>query len=206
MDVMTKQKEQLAKVEKQIGEYHAKRKSTEGRLSGEHESLRVLGSQRALVLAKLCDAGAEDAQKINRNLDEIESQMRSTERRAASLQHQLATIDQAVAELGKEQAALGLQIAQVENAKAFASEREALESGFADLGSMLVIVREKMADVNEKAAKFTQRHVGPAVNIVAPLFDTFLSDQANQEKYGFRYVFGYRQDFRIILNPMVPKN
>lgn len=202
---MTKQKEQLGKVEKQISDYTVKLRSTEQRLRGEHESLRSLGSRRALTLSQLADASAEDAQRINKKLDEIESQMRTTERRAASLQALVKTINSRMAELTKEHEAVSQQIAQVENEKAFALERENLERGFADLGEMLQIVRERMADLNTKAASFGQRFSGAGYNVIAPLFDTFLSDQANQDQRGFKFAYGYRADFRIVLNPMLPK-
>lgn len=209
MDTATKQqteaREKLTKLERQIADYTAKLRTTEGDLAKEHGALRELVSWRNAEVAKLASANTEDAEKIHKSLDELESAIRIAERRAASLQTLVKTINAAMSELGTEQAKLGQQIAQVENEAAFVLEREELEHGFAELGDLLVFVRGRMAELNEKSAKFGERFKGPAYNVIAPLFDTFLSAQANMEGRGFRFAYGFRQDFRVVLNPMVPR-
>lgn len=203
MDV-TKHKEQLAKVEKQISEYTVKLRVTEQRLRAEHEGLRSLVSQRAQMLARLADANTEDAQKINKNLDELDSQIRGTERRAESLQALVKTINSAMAELGNEHEKLSEVIAAEVNAEEFeawkvqvAQARQDAEAAFAD-------ARIKLAALDTLCARGGARFGGPAYNVAAATFEDLLTRQANLEQNGWKLsVPVYRADAIVHIRPLI---
>lgn len=203
MDV-TKQKEQLAKLEKQVRDLAAKEAQVRARLDGEQQIVRAAASARATALGKLSDANAEEAVRLNKEVDVLDARIKNAERLSEAHQASLRQIAAEVQSVTKERDVLGLAISAQENAVACEQWKLQVVQARIEVEQKCAEARLALAALDQLCASGGAKFGGIAFSVAAAEFEGLLVRQANLEQNGWKLSTPiYRADAIIHIRGLV---
>lgn len=187
---------QLARLEKQ-------RRETEAKLAQEQEKLRQVTARRGALVESLNSNDDVAARRVHRELDEIESAIRVSQRVGESLEKALQKtvheIQSLTAELHDVEQVIGAERRAAE-LRAFETElngaRRLAEAALAD-------ARVNLAALTTHAVLGVEKFGQVAAAMCNRELEEFVLQQANLERFGWREARPQYRELRFFVRPMV---
>jgi chromosome segregation ATPase len=199
--------ERAVALRKQLAALTSGKQKTDGKLAEEHASIHRAAAKRGELVESLIGATEASSHRTHKQIDELDSAIRVSERMAESLQRALAKAVHEIEALSTELVEVERAIRAEERAKALEAFRinlqqaarraaESLDSARADLASLVILETNAVVAANGDTAHETNIH-----RICEPILDEFTRQQANLDSRGWRLFQGLR-GLQFLIRPM----
>jgi hypothetical protein len=199
--------ERAAHLRTQLSVLNAHKRKTEGKLAEEHDGIRRAAVKRGGLVESLIGANEAASRRSHKEIDELDSAIRVSERMAESLQkalekavHEIEVLHTELIEVERviraEERAKGLEAFRINLQQVTRRASESLDSARADLAALVTLETKAVLAANGEAAHQANIH-----RICEPILEEFTRQQANLDSRGWRLVHGYR-GLQFLIRPM----
>lgn len=196
-------KERLDKLNREVHSLTKKEQETRRRLDDELDLSRKAKAERAVLLDRLIGATVEAAEKLHRQVDGIDQQIKSSERLSESLDRLLQATKAEYEAVLVERNKINQVVGQEETARAFSLWQVTMEQNFQAATAAMAAARLTLGKLTTEAASGSERFGGQASTWSAGKFDEWEHREHNAESLaGFRPALPWFRNIIVHISPM----
>jgi chromosome segregation ATPase len=199
--------ERAAALRKQLAALTSGKQKTEGKLAEEHASIYRAAAKRGELVESLIGATEASSHRTHRQIDELDSAIRVSERMAESLQkalvkavHEIEALHAEVLEVERaiqaEERAKALEAFRISLQQAARRASESLDNARTDLAALVILETNTVLAAQSDAVHQANIH-----RICEPILEEFTRQQANVDSRGWRLFHGLR-GLQFLIRPM----
>jgi hypothetical protein len=192
--------ERAAALRKQLAALASEKQKTESKLAEEHATIRRAALKRGGLVESLIGVNEAVSRRAHKELDELDSVIRVSERMAESFQKALAKAGQEEATLCAEFHEAERQVQAEERAKGLEALQINLKQAARRASEDLDNSRKSLAALSLLAGKGMESYGENAQRICSPIFQEFFDGQNNMGPW--KIVHSYWGDLRFLIRPM----
>jgi chromosome segregation ATPase len=193
--------ERAAALRKQLVALGSQKQTTESKLAEEHATIRRAAMKRGELVESLIGVNEAVSRRAHKEIDELDSVIRVSERMAESLQKALAKAVQEEATLFAELQEAEREVQAEERAKGLEAFRIKLQQATRRVGETLDNARADLHALAVLEIKAVEAYGANAQMIAEPIFAAFYERQRNLSGHGWT-LFRTARNLEFLIHPM----